>query len=53
MVLHRQLTKPIPSLTKEIARKAFPKGNLYMTLRDKLGTFYGCVAKSLKDRITL
>ena len=40
MVLHRQSTKSIPSLTKEIARKAFPKGNLYMSLRDKIGTFY-------------
>ena len=40
MVIHRQSIKPIPSQTQEIARKAFPKGNLYMTLRDKLGTFY-------------
>ena len=40
MVLHRQLIKPIPSLTKEIARNAFPKENLYMTLRDELGSFY-------------
>ena len=40
MVLHRQSIKPIPSQTQEIAQKAFPKGNLYMTLRDKLGTFY-------------
>lgn len=40
MVLHRRPIKPIPSLTKEIARKAFPKGNIYMTLRDELGTFY-------------
>jgi transposase len=40
MVLHRQLIKPIPSLTKEIAQKAFPKGNPYMTLRDELGKFY-------------
>ena len=40
MVLHRQSIKSIPYLTKEIARKAFPKGNLYMTLRDELGTFY-------------
>ena len=40
MVLHRQSIKSIPSLTKEIARKAFPKGNLYMTLRDELGIFY-------------
>ena len=40
MVLHRQSIKPIPSLTKEIAHKAFPLGNPYMTLRDKLGKFY-------------
>ena len=40
MVLHRQSIKPIPFQTQEIARKAFPKGNLYMSLRDKLGTFY-------------
>ena len=40
MVLHPHRTKPIPPLTKEIAHKAFPKGNLYMTLRDKLGTLY-------------
>ena len=40
MVLHRQSIKPIPSQTQEIARKAFPKGNLYISLRDKLGTFY-------------
>ena len=40
MVLHRQSIKPIPSLTKEIATKAFPKGNIYMILRDELGTFY-------------
>ncbi len=40
MVLHHQSIKPIPPLTREIAHKAFPKGNLYMTLRDELGTFY-------------
>ena len=40
MVLHSHGIKPIRSLTKEIAPKAFPKGNQYMTLRDKLGTFY-------------
>ena len=31
---------PIPILTREVARQAFPKGNLYMSLRDELGTFY-------------
>ena len=40
MVLHPQSIKPIPPLTKEIAFQAFPKGNLYMSLRDELGTFY-------------
>ena len=40
MVLHPHGIKSIPPLTKEIAHKAFPKGNLYMTLRDELGTFY-------------
>ena len=40
MVLHPQSIKPIPPLTKKIAHQAFPKGNLYMTLRDQLGTFY-------------
>ena len=40
MTLHPQSVKPIPALTKEIARQAFPNGNLYMTMRDRLGTFY-------------
>ena len=40
MVLHHQPIKSIPPLTKEIAHKAFPKGNIYLTLRDELGTFY-------------
>jgi transposase len=40
MVLHPHSIKPIPPLTKEIAHKAFPLGNLYMTLRDELGTLY-------------
>ena len=40
MVLHPQSIQPIPPLTKAIAHQAFPKGNLYMTLRDQLGIFY-------------
>lgn len=40
MVLHPQSIQPIPPLTKAIAHQAFPKGNLYMTLRDELGIFY-------------
>jgi transposase len=30
----------IPESTAEVARAAFPKGNPYLTLRDKLGTIY-------------
>ncbi len=40
MTLHPQSVKPIPTLTKEIARQAFPKDNIYMMMRDRLGTFY-------------
>ena len=40
MVLHPYRIKPIPPLTQEIAHQAFPKGNIYMNLRDELGRFY-------------
>ena len=40
MVLHPQSIKPVPTLTRKIAQQAFPKGNLYMNLRDELGIFY-------------
>ena len=30
----------IPEMTAEIARRTFPKGNKYMTLRDELGPLY-------------
>ncbi len=40
MVLHPQSIKPIPIMTREVARQALTKGNLYMSLRDELGTFY-------------
>jgi transposase len=40
MTLHPQSVKPIPALTKEIAIQAFPQDNLYMMMRDRLGTFY-------------
>jgi transposase len=36
-------TKPIPEVpfeTVRVARAAFPKGNLYLKMRDELGTFY-------------
>ncbi len=31
---------PVPEETARIARAAFPKGNLYLKMRDELGTFY-------------
>ncbi len=31
---------PIPEMTARIAKAAFPKGNLYLRLRDELGTLY-------------
>ncbi|MEL7329474.1 MAG: hypothetical protein AAGJ69_06485 [Cyanobacteria bacterium J06559_1] len=31
---------PVPPLTQQVAKAAFPKGNPYMTLRDELGTVF-------------
>ena len=31
---------PVPDDTARVARAAFPKGNLYLKMRDELGTFY-------------
>jgi transposase len=35
-----QTTYPIPEETQRVARAAFPKGNLYMRMRDELGEIY-------------
>src|SRR5215203_3751678 len=32
--------EPVPEETTRIARAAFPKGNLYMSMRDELGTLF-------------
>ena len=40
MSLHPQATYPIPEETQRIARAAFPCGNLYMQVADRLGTIY-------------
>lgn len=40
MSLHPQLISPIPVETVRVARAAFPKGNIYMKVRDELGTIY-------------
>lgn len=40
MSMHKQQINDVPSVTVEVARAAFPKGNVYMTLRDELGTIF-------------
>jgi transposase len=40
MSLQPQELPPIPEETMRIARAAFPRGNLYMRMRDELGTIY-------------
>ena len=40
MSLHPQAIQPVPPETSRVARAAFPKGNIYMTMRDELGTIY-------------
>jgi transposase len=40
MTLRPEPVAPVPEETARVARAAFPKGNLYMRLRDELGTIY-------------
>jgi len=40
MSLQPQPTDPIPDETQRVARAAFPKGNVYMRMRDELGEVY-------------
>ena len=40
MSLKPKKISDIPEETKRIARLSFPKGNIYMQMRDELGTFY-------------
>jgi transposase len=40
MSLQPQTTDPIPDETQRVARAAFPKGNVYMRMRDELGEVY-------------
>ena len=40
MSLHAQTISPVPLQTAQVAQAAFPQGNRYMLLRDKLGTIY-------------
>ena len=40
MCLHPEEIPPVPEQTAYVAKAAFPKGNLYMRLRDEIGIFY-------------
>jgi transposase len=40
MSLHPQATYPNPEETQRVARAAFPRGNIYMQVADRLGTIY-------------
>jgi transposase len=40
MSLHPQPIPPIPEETARVARTAFPRGNLYLMMRDELGTLF-------------
>ena len=40
MSLQPQAIKEIPEMTVKVARAVFPQGNVYMTLRDELGTIF-------------
>jgi transposase len=40
MSLHPQAAYPIPEDTQRVARAAFPRGNIYMRVADRLGTIY-------------
>ncbi len=40
MSLQAQPIPRIPETTAKIARRAFRKGNVYMQMRDLLGTFF-------------
>ena len=40
MSLHPQAITPIPEETQRVARAAFPKGNIYLRMRDEIGTIF-------------
>ncbi len=40
MTLQPQPILPVPEATAAVARAAFPNGNVYLQLRDELGTVY-------------
>ena len=40
MSLHPQEVPPVPEETIRVARAAFPRGHVFIRMRDELGTIY-------------
>ncbi len=40
MSLRPSTIAPVPEQTSRVAKLAFPKGNLFLQMRDEFGTFY-------------
>jgi transposase len=40
MLVRPEPIRPVPKVTVRVAEAAFPKGNLYMHMRNALGTVY-------------
>ena len=40
MSLQPSVIEPVPKETARVAPAAFPKGNLYLSMRDELGTLF-------------
>lgn len=40
MSLHPQEIPPLPEETRRVAQATFPRGNIYMRMRDELGAIY-------------
>ena len=40
MSLTPSIIEPVPEQTVQVARAAFPKGNLYLSMRDEFGTLF-------------
>jgi transposase len=40
MALQPQEIPPVPQETRRVAQVAFPRGNVYMRMRDEPGAFY-------------
>ena len=53
MSLTPSVIEPVPDQTVLVDRAAFPKGNLYLSMRDELGTLFDrhCAGSQLSERV--